>query len=85
MSSSTNGVFLEPGDPRWGAALERVAHDVYYTPEYLTVCASQNPGQRPRCYVWNFASPLESVGEFLVFEGIFRCTRGRFSTPVGNS
>jgi len=52
MSSSTNGVFLEPGDPRWGEALERVAHDVYHTPEYLKVCASQSPDLMPVCYVW---------------------------------
>lgn len=54
MSSGTNGVFLEPGDRKWEAALERVAHDVYYRPEYLKVCAAQNPGQRPMCYVWDF-------------------------------
>jgi hypothetical protein len=45
-------VFLEPGDLRWTKALERVAHDVYQTPEYLRVCALQYPESKPRCYLW---------------------------------
>ena len=52
MGNSTNGVFLEPGDPRWAKALEVVAHDVYQTPEYLKVCALQYPDSRPQCFLW---------------------------------
>ena len=52
MSNSTNGVFLEPSDPRWTRALEMVTHDVYQTPEYLKVCALQYPDSRPQCFLW---------------------------------
>ena len=50
----SNGVLLEPGDPKWQTALKSVPYDIYHTPAYLRLCASQYTDATPKGYVWEF-------------------------------
>lgn len=36
--------FLEPGDPRWTGTLGMARHDIYHTPEYVSVAAGEEGG-----------------------------------------
>ena len=37
--------FIEPQDPRWSGLLERVDHDLYHLPEYVSIAAEHEGGE----------------------------------------